>query len=126
MPVNRKWDMAALKGAMERFCSHPRRQIFVEYVLLEGINDSVECADLLAAYLKGLKVKVNLIPYNPQSRDHFAPPAAEVADRFRKRMQQHGYLTLMRGTKGQKIMAACGQLGNLQLRRKKSKLAQID
>ena len=60
MPVNRKWNMAELKGAMERFCSHPRRQILVEYVLLEGVNDSMECADLLANYLQGLKVKVNL------------------------------------------------------------------
>jgi len=122
MPVNRKWDMAALKGAMERFCAHSRRQIFIEYVLMEGVNDSLECADLLAEYLLGLKVKVNLIPYNPQSKDRFAPPKGEVMQAFMKRMQHHGYLTLMRGTKGQKIMAACGQLGNLQLRRKKSRI----
>ncbi|MDN3505875.1 MAG: 23S rRNA (adenine(2503)-C(2))-methyltransferase RlmN [Simkaniaceae bacterium] len=122
MPVNRTWGMAELKGAMERFCSHPRRQIFVEYVLLEGVNDSLECADLLADYLRGLKVKVNLIPYNPQSKDRFAPPKQEVMQAFMRRMQNHGYLTMMRGTKGQKIMAACGQLGNLQLRRKKSRI----
>jgi len=116
MPVNRKWDMAALKEAMVRFCMHPRRQIFVEYVLLEGINDSLECADQLAEYLRGLKVKVNLIPYNPQSRDRFAPPEPEVVEAFFERMRQAGYLTLVRQTKGQKIMAACGQLGNLKLR----------
>lgn len=116
MPVNRTWNMAALKEAMQRFCAHPRRQIFVEYVLLKGINDSLEAADLLADYLRGLKVKVNLIPYNPQSRDRFAPPEPEVVDAFSERMRKAGYLTMVRQTKGQKIMAACGQLGNLQLR----------
>jgi len=118
MPVNRKWDMAALKGAMKRFCSHPRRQIFIEYVLMEGVNDSLECADQLAEYLRGLKVKVNLIPYNPQTRDRFAPPKQEVIEAFLERMQEHGYLTFLRQTKGQKIKAACGQLGNLALRKR--------
>lgn len=117
MPVNRTWDMSALKEAMLRFCSHPRRQIFAEYVLLKGINDSIECADQLADYLRGLRVKVNLIPYNPQSRDRFAPPDQEAVNFFLARMRGHGYLTMLRQTKGQKIMAACGQLGNLQLRR---------
>ena len=78
----------------------------------------MECADLLANYLQGLKVKVNLIPYNPQSKDRFAPPQEEVIRAFKKRMQDHGYLTLLRQTKGQQIMAACGQLGNLELRKK--------
>jgi len=117
MPVNRTWDMTALKEAMLRFCSHPRRQIFAEYVLIQGINDSLECADQLADYLHGLRVKVNLIPYNPQSRDRFAPPEPETVAAFSSRMRQHGYLTMLRQKKGQKIMAACGQLGNLELRR---------
>lgn len=119
MPVNRKWDMAALKGAMERFGSHPRRKIFIEYVLLKDVNDSLECADQLAEYLRGLPVKVNLIPYNPQSRDRFAPPEEGVVRAFWERMKGHGYLTLLRQTKGRKIMAACGQLGNLALSRRK-------
>lgn len=118
MPVNRKWDMASLKGAMLRFCAHPRRQIFIEYVLLEGVNDSLECADELALYLQGLKVKVNLIPYNPQSRDRFSTPSQEVIEAFWGRMRHHGFLTFLRRTKGRKIMAACGQLGNLSLRKK--------
>ena len=118
MPVNRQWDMAALKRAMARYCENPRREILIEYVLMKGINDSLECADELAHYLRGLRVKVNLIPYNPQSRDRFAPPDEAVVDAFLERMRARGYLTLARRTKGQKIMAACGQLGNLQLRRK--------
>lgn len=117
MPVNRKWDMQALYQAMERVCMEKGREIFVEYVLMEGVNDQIEHADELAEYLRGLKVKVNLIPYNPQSRDRFAPPEQEVIDAFSRRMQERGYLTLVRQKKGQKIMAACGQLGNLQLRK---------
>lgn len=119
MPVNKTWNMQELKEAMERYCAHPRREIFIEYVLLQGINDSIECADLLASYLQGLKVKVNLIPYNPQSRDRFAPPDSETTLAFSTQMRSHGYFTLVRQTKGQNIMAACGQLGNLELRKQR-------
>ena len=126
MPVNRIWDMRALKGAMERFCAHPKREIFAEYVLIKEINDSIDAADELAEYLQGLKVKVNLIPYNPQSRDRFAPPEQEAMEAFSKRMQTHGFLTFLRQTKGRKIMAACGQLGNLQLRKKMFRIAQVN
>ena len=125
MPVNRQWNMAELKKAMLEYCLHPRREILVEYVLLKGINDSLESADLLAEYLRGLKVKVNLIPYNPQTRDRFAPPDEEHRLAFLKRMRDHGYQTMLRGTKGQKIMAACGQLGNVEVRRKLIRFLKI-
>ncbi|MCH9627340.1 MAG: Dual-specificity RNA methyltransferase RlmN [Chlamydiales bacterium] len=118
MPVNHKHDMAALKEAMEAYCAHPRRKILAEYVLIQGKTDGIEDADALAAYLKGLKVTVNLIPYNPQSRDRFSPPDARTVDAFAARMRSHGYLTFVRGAKGQQIMAACGQLGNRALRKK--------
>ena len=117
MPVNRQWNMAELKNAMLEYCRHPRREIFVEYVLLKGINDSLEAADQLAEYLRGLKVKVNLIPYNPQTRDRFEPPEEAQREAFLKRMREHGYQVMLRGTKGQQIMAACGQLGNVGVRK---------
>jgi len=117
MPVNKKWNMAQLKEAMSAYCAHPRREIFVEYVLLKDVNDSLESADQLAEYLKNLRVKVNLIPYNAQSRDRFSPPAEEQQTAFLDRMRSHGYYTLLRLPKGKAIMAACGQLGNLQLRK---------
>ena len=112
MPVNRSFDIAALKEAMLAYCAHPRREILAEYVLLQGVNDSLEHADKLCHYLQGLKVKVNLIPYNPQVRDRFSPPDEDVKEAFLARVRLHGYQALLRGTKGQKIMAACGQLGN--------------
>lgn len=117
MPVNKKHDMAELYRAMKDYCEATGRQILAAYVLLAGRNDSLDHADRLAEYLRGLDVKVNLIPYNPQRRDRFAAPDQETVEAFLGRMRQHGYRTLLRATKGQKIMAACGQLGNAAHRR---------
>ncbi len=118
MPINRTFNMAALREAMVAYTSHPRRRIFIEYILIKGKTDSPEDADALTAYLKGLRVTVNLIPYNPQTRSCFEAPDRESVDRFWNRLKEHGLLAFVRTTKGQKIMAACGQLGNLTLRKK--------
>jgi 23S rRNA (adenine2503-C2)-methyltransferase len=91
-------------------------------VLIEGVNDALEHADQLSGYLEGLRVKVNLIPYNPQSHDRFSPPCNEVREQFLKRMREKGYTTMLRGAKGQGIMAACGQLGNLQFKKRNAPL----
>lgn len=119
MPINRKHDMAQLKLAMQRYCEQTGRQILIAYVLLKGQNDAEQHAEQLADYLQGLDVKVNLIPYNPQSRDRFQASDSETIDRFALRLRNRGYYTLIRQTKGQPIMAACGQLGNLKLRQKR-------
>lgn len=111
MPVNKKHDLKRLYEAMHLYCSSTGREILVAYVLLQGHNDTLEHADKLANYLKGLNVKVNLIPYNPQSRDRFQPPETPVIESFTQRLREHGYYTLLRLTKGRNIMAACGQLG---------------
>ncbi len=116
MPVNRRYDMQQLYAAMQTYCQSTGRQILVAYVLLHEQNDTLAHADRLAAYLRGLNVKINLIPYNPQTRDRFAASLPDVVDAFALRLRHHGYRTLLRGTKGQGIMAACGQLGNVKLR----------
>ncbi len=116
MPVNRRWDMQKLKEAMREYCLHPRREIFVEYVLLDGVNSSIQAADALADYLEGLRVRVNLIPYNAQSCDRFAPPPPTVIENFMTRLRTKNYRVLIRRPKGRDIMAACGQLGNPSLR----------
>ncbi len=118
MPVNRKWNMAALKEFMMAYCKHPRREILAEYVLIEGVNASLEHADQLASYLEGLRVRVNVIPYNPQSNDRFAPPGEEAILAFMKKLRGRGYKTFLRHSKGQQIMAACGQLGNLHAKQR--------
>jgi len=111
MPLTRKYNMASLKGVLLEYCLHPRRSILVEYVLIGGVTDSLESADELAEYLQDLRVKVNLIPYNAQESDPYNPPEEGVLDAFAERMRSHGYYTRVRKTKGDKIMAACGQLG---------------
>jgi 23S rRNA (adenine2503-C2)-methyltransferase len=112
MPVNKEWDMSALKEAMQIYCSS-KRTLLIEYVLIQGINDSIECAEALGEYLSGLPVKINLIPYNTQTRGRFAPPDLPTQNHFKQRMRALGYPTLLRGTKGDQIKAACGQLGNI-------------
>ncbi len=112
MPVNNTWDLTALKEAMIDYCSHPKRRILIEYVLLEDRNDSIEAADEVASYLEGLRVTVNLIPYNAQRRGRFVAPSLEKINAFRQHLQKRGYNTLLRITHGSSIMAACGQLGN--------------
>lgn len=120
MPINRKYDMAALRKVLDEYCSNPRRAILAEYVMIKGHNDSLSAADELAEYLKGLRVKINLIPYNPQNPDRYQPPATEDLEAFAKRLREKGYYTLLRLTKGRQIMAACGQLGNVEYRARKT------
>ncbi len=118
MPVNHDWDLNELRKAMQRYLEHPRREILIEYVLLAGINDSVDAAYEVAHYLQGLRVKINLIPYNAQSKSRLLPPTEEVIQAFRRILQEQGYQTLLRKTKGRSIMAACGQLGNVEVKKK--------
>lgn len=111
MPVTRKWDLKQLYEAMQAFNLKTGRQILVAYVLMQGINDTLEHAKLLADYVNGLDVKINLIPYNPQSNDRFHPPEPFKIELFKNILKQKGLRPLVRVTKGDKIMAACGQLG---------------
>lgn len=112
MPLTRKYNMGALKEELLHYCQDPRRTLLAEYVLLRGITDSLEAADELAAYLKGLPARVNLIPYNPQASDPYERPDEETLVAFKQRLQSHGLHVLLRLTKGKDIMAACGQLGD--------------
>lgn len=112
MPVNRKNDLSQLYKAMHEYNTVSGLKILIAYVLLKDLNDSVEYADFLASYLKGLNVKINLIPYNPQTRDRYARPDTHRIEAFRQSLRGHGYQTLLRLTRGSNIMAACGQLGN--------------
>ena len=106
MPITRKYNLEALKKALQEY----ERSILIGYVLMKGINDSLEHADALADYLTGLPVKINLIPYNPQNPDPYARPPLEQIEAFANHLRGKGYRTLLRLTKGKDIMAACGQL----------------
>lgn len=131
MPVNRRWNMNQLYQAMLEYNRITDREILVEYVLLKGINDLPEHAKELSRYLKGLAVKVNLIPYNRQSNDgpkrtqqltsdDFYPSDLETCETFSQILRENGYRTLLRKRKGHDIMAACGQLGNKEWKKSSS------
>ncbi|MCH9611953.1 MAG: Dual-specificity RNA methyltransferase RlmN [Chlamydiia bacterium] len=128
MPVTRQWGMGEIKEALSAYQEMTGQEVLIEYVLLKGVTDRLEDAQELAEYLRGLDVKVNLIPYNPQSRPRFEAPEREQVGAFSRFMQEAGYLTFVRESRGEKKMAACGQLGNLELRRRilKEKKAASD
>ncbi|KAF3363361.1 putative dual-specificity RNA methyltransferase RlmN 1 [Chlamydiales bacterium STE3] len=111
MPITRKYDLKQLYDAMRAFNEVTGRKILVAYVLIKGKNDTLEHADLLAQYLQGLNVKINLIPYNPQSSSLYEQSDISNIQKFKERLKIKGFHPLLRLTKGSKIMAACGQLG---------------
>jgi 23S rRNA (adenine2503-C2)-methyltransferase len=108
MPVNERYPIAAVLAACERYRAKRRRKVFVEYVMLDGINDLPEHARELAALLDPRGYKVNLIPYNPTGAYDGSPP--ERIERFRAILAEHRLTATVRLTRGRDIDAACGQL----------------
>jgi 23S rRNA (adenine2503-C2)-methyltransferase len=110
MPVDKKWNIAALMEAVRKFPSRTGRRVTFEYVLLRDVNDTDEDAARLAQLLKGLPVKVNLIPYNENPGLGFGDPGQERVQRFREKLVERGVTALVRKNRGRDIAAACGQL----------------
>jgi len=110
MPINRTWNIEALLAACRAFKLRPRERITFEYVLLAGLNDSKKDADAVARLLRGLRAKVNVIPYNEAGLEGFRTPAAAVAASFRDALLGHGIPASIRWSRGRDIGAACGQL----------------
>lgn len=114
MPINRVFPLAELRKAMLAYPLPRRRdQIFIEYTLIPGLNDGEEEAALLSNYLKGIPSCVNIIPYNPGSDPRFSRPGRDEIELFFNRLLERGQYCRVRDTKGDAIMAACGQLGGL-------------
>ncbi|NNG00862.1 MAG: 23S rRNA (adenine(2503)-C(2))-methyltransferase RlmN [Desulfobacteraceae bacterium] len=111
MPINRRHNMTELKTALLAFPLAAKSHIFMEYVQIKGINDLDHHARQLATYLHPLKVKLNLIPYNPRRDSPFPAPGLEDVNRFHDRLVDQHIFVRKRSTKGQHILAACGQLG---------------
>jgi 23S rRNA (adenine2503-C2)-methyltransferase len=110
MPVNRTYPLAVLMDALRRYPER-RRRLTIEYVLLGKTNDSPVMARKLARLLRGLRCKVNLIPFNPHSGLPFSAPSEEAIQRFQDVLKQAGYTAPVRRSKGAEVAAACGQLG---------------
>jgi 23S rRNA (adenine2503-C2)-methyltransferase len=108
MPVNDRYPLAEVLAACERYRARRRRKVFVEYVMLDGVNDLPEHARQLAELLDPRAYKVNLIPYNPTGAYDGSSP--ERIERFRSILAEHRLTATVRLTRGRDIDAACGQL----------------
>ena len=108
MPVNDRYPLAEVLDACRRFHEAKRRPVFVEYVMLAGVNDRYEQALALARVLDPKVFKVNLIPYNPTGA--YRGSSREAIAAFRAVLEEHGLRATVRLTRGRDIDAACGQL----------------
>lgn len=121
VPINRKYPIKELLAACVRYIDKaPRKYIMFEYVMLGGVNDSVGQARELAALVKDVPCKLNLIPFNPFPGSRYVRSAPDVIGRFRDVLLQAGLVATIRRTRGDDIEAACGQLaGQVQDRTKR-------
>ena len=110
MPVNSKWQVDELFEALHYFASTNKQRITLEYILIKGINDSLEQANILAQKAKKLGGFVNLIPYNTVEGLEWERPSDSQCKLFRDTVKATGVMTTMRLEKGHDIDAACGQL----------------
>ena len=115
MPVNRKWQIKDLLDACRSFPLKAGRRVTFEYVMLAGVNDTDEDARRLIRLMRGLKSKINLIPFNPHPLSPFKRPSAERVAEFQRRVADAGFSVFVRTTRGDDIDAACGMLGGEKL-----------
>jgi 23S rRNA (adenine2503-C2)-methyltransferase len=108
MPVNERYPLADVLAACRRFYEAKRRMVFVEYVMLGGVNDRYEQAVQLARVLDPRMFKVNLIPYNPTGM--YEGSSRDAIAAFKAVLEEHGVGATVRLTRGRDIDAACGQL----------------
>lgn len=112
VPVNRKYPMEEFLASSRRYVANSKAndKVTVEYVMLEGINDSTDQAHELARALKDTPSKINLIPFNPYPGSPYKRSSNSRIDRFNKVLQEYGFTVIVRKTRGDDIDAACGQL----------------
>lgn len=122
VPINQKYPIAELLAACKRYVvGQQRRHITVEYVMLDGINDSIQDAKDLVRLLKGLPNKINLIPFNPFPGTHYKCSSRNQIVRFQQYLIDQGLVVTVRKTRGDDIVAACGQLaGEVQDKSRRS------
>ena len=113
MPINRKYPIESLIEACERYPLRTWEHLTFEYVLLGGFNDSAQDARRVARLLANLRVKVNLIPWNPGELPFEKPDPSRVEE-FRRILTEKNVRAFVRYSRGQDVMAACGQLALLE------------
>lgn len=119
MPINRSSPMAALREALLAYPMRRGAAIMMEYVLIPGVNDAHEHALELAEYCRPIRCCVNVIPYNPRRDSPWPAPSEASVTQFLDWLEAAGQFCKRRITKGRDFMAACGQLGNRALSRRR-------
>lgn len=110
MPVNKKWPVAELFEALDYWNSRSKQKLTLEYILIKGVNDSLEQAAILAKHARKLQAKVNLIPYNTVEGLDWVRPPDNHCRAFQSVLKNAGVSATLRLEKGHDIDAACGQL----------------
>ncbi len=111
MPIKRAEPLASIRDAVAAYPVRGGGHVLIEYVLLKGVNDRHEHAVELAAYLRGLRTCVNLIPFNPSAGLPFETPDEATQQQFMSILMEAGQLVFRRNAKGLAAFGACGQLG---------------
>lgn len=127
VPINKKYPLKELLHVCRHyFKGDSRRRITMEYVMLDGINDQPQHARELIKILRGIPVKMNLIPFNPFPETQYKRSPKHVIDQFRHILSAAGFTTITRKTRGDDIDAACGQLvGRVEDRSYRTKQRKI-
>ena len=120
VPINRKYPLDQLISACKEYTGKTGRNIFIEYALFDGVNDSIHNADELVVLLDGLKCSINLILGNPIPSSDFKPSSRETALTFQKKLITNGIRTMLRVSRGTDIEAGCGQLRSRNLVQRKA------
>lgn len=110
MPINKRYPLKMLLSALRRFPLERRQRITMEYVLLGGVNDTIDDARRLPELLRGIPCKLNLIPWNPHPQAPYKRPERSAVLAFQAECMKLGFTTYTRKTRGIDIDAACGQL----------------
>jgi 23S rRNA (adenine2503-C2)-methyltransferase len=110
MPINRKYSVDDLLAACRRYPLSGRKLLFIECVLMKGVNDAPGDARLLAEKLQGLPCIINLLPCNESISHPYLAPDRKSVDHFRSILKEVGFVTVVRNSRGADISAACGQL----------------
>jgi 23S rRNA (adenine2503-C2)-methyltransferase len=110
MPINKKYPIAAIMDFCREYSKRSKSRVTFEYVMMDGVNDSEADARRLACLISGFKAKVNLIPFNAFEGSGFSPSRPEIVMWWSDFLYGKGIQTNIRVSRGQEILAACGQL----------------
>lgn len=109
VPLNRRYPLDVLRAAVLDYTERTKRRLTIEYVMLDGVNDTPALARQTALWLKGIHSHVNLIPFNATDAE-FGPSKPEAIQAFRRILEDAGFPVTVRAERGADISAACGQL----------------